>query len=479
MQTRNYDAAQTTRYTQQHFLYADSRDADALIRADLATLRNRARYEIRNNSYAKGIVETKANDLIGTGPRLQVITNDQDLNKRIEFLFSQWCKICDAEGRMTFNDIMQLAGSKQQDESGEAFIIFENAKSGDNWVREGPQVRLRLRLVEPDRVTNPGFASYNEKLHDGIEFNDEGHPTLYYILKQHPGSDYNFNLGFDYEKVSASQVIHLYRKDRPGQSRGVPWITPAIPLFAQLRRFTLATVEGAETAAKLSAILTQEKSNETFNQDYTETEVEDYDEVEIPRGSMLTMPAGSQLSQFKPEQPPSTYKDFKREILNEIARCLNMPFNVAAANSSEYNYASGRLDWQVYFRMIRTVRAWLTEHALDRIFLGWLKEAMLIREFRIPPLDTDLLNLKWFWPGSEHVDPVKEAKAQEIRLKNWTTNLAEEGAREGKDWEIELEQKKREIDKLKELGLLRDEDVPIYLGLVSKVAIPGGNGNGD
>ncbi len=34
------------------------------------------------------------------------------------------------------------------------------------------------------------------------------------------------------------------------------------------------------------------------------------------------------------EQPATTYAEFKREILNEIARCLNMPFNVAAGNSS-------------------------------------------------------------------------------------------------------------------------------------------------
>ena len=55
------------------------RDADGLS-ADAAnspevrrTLRNRARYEVANNSYARGIVLTLANDLIGTGPRLQML----------------------------------------------------------------------------------------------------------------------------------------------------------------------------------------------------------------------------------------------------------------------------------------------------------------------------------------------------------------------------------------------------------------------
>jgi hypothetical protein len=36
-----------------------------------ATLRNRARYEVASNSYAKGIVLTLANDAVGTGLRLR------------------------------------------------------------------------------------------------------------------------------------------------------------------------------------------------------------------------------------------------------------------------------------------------------------------------------------------------------------------------------------------------------------------------
>jgi hypothetical protein len=51
------------------------------------------------------------------------------------------------------------------------------------------------------------------------------------------------------------------------------------------------------------------------------------------------------------------------------------------------------------------------------------------------------------------VDPVKEAMAQAKRLENKTTTLANEFARQGRDWERELEQIAREDAKLKELGL--------------------------
>jgi len=448
---RSYDAAATTRHTENHWLYADGRDADSLIRADLATLRNRARYEIRNNCYAKGIVETKANDIVGTGPRLQVLSDDPGFNRRVEDLFGLWAEDCDIEGRLKFNEILRLVGSLQQDESGEAFVILENKRPRAHWLNfraNRPDVSLRLRVVEPDRIASPGLFD-RDNVRDGIEYDEDGRPARYYVLKAHPGSDRIDIVGaYEYNIVDANHVIHLYRQDRPGQSRGVPWITPAIPLFAQLRRFTLATVSAAETAANISATIESDPTGAEW-----EDEIDVMDEVEIARNAMLTLPPGRRMNQFKPEQPSSTYSDFKRELINEIARCLNMPFNVAAANSADYNYASGRLDWQIYFRFIRTVRAWLEEHFLDRVFFAWLREAQLIRSMQLPPIDTDRLMIQWFWPGAEHVDPVKEAVAQKTRLTNLTTTLAAEYAAQGRDYERELRQLAKERELLKELGL--------------------------
>ena len=60
---------------------------------------------------------------------------------------------------------------------------------------------------------------------------------------------------------------------------------------------------------------------------------------------------------------------------------------------------------------------------------------------------------QWFWDGAEHVDPAKEANAQATRLDNMTTNLANEYARQGKDWETELKQIAKERELLNELGL--------------------------
>jgi len=47
--------------------------------------------------------------------------------------------------------------------------------------------------------------------------------------------------------------------------------------------------------------------------------VEPMDLIELERNMLLTMPGGWKMSQIEPAQPATTYAEFKKEILNEIA----------------------------------------------------------------------------------------------------------------------------------------------------------------
>src|SRR5262245_63903079 len=88
-----YDAASTTDDNRRHWANADGLSANAANSPDVRrVLRNRARYEVANNSYARGIVLTLANDVVGTGPRLQMLTDDGEANRRIEQGFASWAK---------------------------------------------------------------------------------------------------------------------------------------------------------------------------------------------------------------------------------------------------------------------------------------------------------------------------------------------------------------------------------------------------
>lgn len=414
-----FDAAATSRDNAAHWSNADFLSADAEASASVrATLRNRARYEVSNNSYAKGIVQTLANDAIGTGPRLQMATEKETLNREIEKAFQEWAKAVSLAEKLR---TMRVA--RCQD--GEAFIMLvQNPKLPG-------KIKLDLQLIEADRVTDD-FHLVDPLAIDGIKLDTYGNPESYRVLKCHPGSESRDTTAAMI--IKAEHMIHIFRADRPGQHRGVPEITAALPLFAQLRRYTLAVLTAAESAANFAGIL------------YTDAPaggesdaVEAMDQIQLERNMLLTMPAGWKMGQLDPKQPTTTYAEFKKEILNEIARCLNMPFNVAAGNSAGYNYASGRLDHQTYYKSIKVDQSFIERVILDRIFALFIREYKLLNNIK-----EEALPHFWIWDGTEHVDPGKEANAQATRLMNLTTSLATEYAKQGKDWETELQQIARE-----------------------------------
>jgi len=436
-----FDAAQTTAENARHWAMADSMSADGAGSADVRRkLRQRARYEVANNSYAKGIVLTLANDCIGTGPRLQLLADDGEINRRVEAAFAEWAKAANLAEKLR---TMRMAKSTD----GETFAVLTA-----NPMIDSP-VKLDVQLVEADRVASPLMALLpvaNDV--DGITLDAYGNPQTYTILRQHPGDLAAWKT--QYDLVPADAVVHWFRADRPGQHRGIPEITPALPLFAQLRRYTLAVLGAAETAADFAAVLFTDApaSGEA-------AAVEPMDIVELEKRMATVLPDGWKLGQIKAEQPGTTYGEFKREILNEIARCLNLPYNIAACNSSGYNYASGRLDHQTYYKSIRVEQAHLAEGVLDRIFAAWIGEAELLSDFAY--LRTaDAAPHQWFFDGTEHVDPAKEANAQATRLASNTTTLATEHARQGKDWETELRQRAKERALMQELGLTEEQAAP-------------------
>jgi lambda family phage portal protein len=438
-----YDAAVTNEDNRRHWANADGLSANAANSAEVRrVLRNRSRYEVANNSYARGIVLTLAHDVVGTGPRLQLLTEDSEANRRIEQAFMAWAKAVGLAEKLC---TMRMARATD----GESFGILTNSPALPT------EIQLDLRLVEADQVTTPDLDRLSSRAVDGIVFDGAGNPIEYHVLRNHPG-DGNGALLRDYDRLPAAAVVHWFRADRPGQARGVPDIMPALPLFAQLRRFTLAVLAAAETAADFAGILyTDAPANGEADA------AEPFEPIELEKRALLTMPGGWKMSQLQAEQPATTYAEFKHEILNEIARCLNMPYNVAAANSSGYNYASGRLDHQTYFKAIRVEQSHLECVVLDRIFVAWLDEAALIPGLLPAGLGPFAeWNHQWFWDGHEHVDPAKEATAQATRLANHTTTLADEYARRGLDWETQLRQRAKELALMNELGLLSAAALP-------------------
>lgn len=435
-----FDAAQTTDDNSRHWAAADDLSADAALSASVRkTLRKRARYEAANNCYARGQVNALANDCVGTGPRLQMLTDSDELNAQIEREFAAWARAVKLARKLR---VMRKAKA----ESGEAFaILIANPR-----IRH--RVKLDLKVIEADRVQTPDLSSLQANAVDGVVFDDADNPIEYHVLRAHPGA--NTVLGASatqYDPVPAESMLHWYDADRPEQHRGLSELTPALPLFAYLRRFTLAVVAAAEWAASHAGIFhtTAPASGES-------AEVDPNTIMEFERGAGLFAPEGWDLEQLEPRQPAATYEMFKREILSESGRPRLMPVNVVTGDSSRHNYSSGRLDNQVYHRAMKVERFDCGLEILDKLLDRWLAEASVIPNFL--PVDSLLLDVlyvrhEWFWDGFGHVDPTKESDAETTRMGNFTSTLADEAAAQGKDWETQLETAARIERKKRELGL--------------------------
>lgn len=431
-----YDAAQTSVDNAKHWSMADSLSPDAANNAGVRRiLRNRARYEVANNTYARGIVNTLANYVIGTTPQIQILTDDDSVNDFIEEEFMAWAEEIDFAQKLR-------TMRKARCVDGEAFAIFINNPKLES------RVKLDIRIIECDMVTSPLSQIMDLYKTDGIDFDQYGNRTFYHILDEHPGGGMFASGLFNTKKYPADMVIHWYRMDRPGQNRGIPEITSSLPLFAQLRRYTLAVIAAAETAADFAAVL------EATGPAVTSDTIEAMDVLELEKRMATVLPEGWKLNQVDAKQPTNTYGEFKGEIINEIARCMDVPYNIAAGNSSKYNYASGRLDDQSFEKSVSIDRHDCKTVVLNPVFRKWKDEAVLIEGYLPQSCRTrQRIRRDWMFDGKGHVDPQKEANAQDIRLRNFSTNYASEFARQGKDWKKELQQAADEQAFLSRLNL--------------------------
>lgn len=420
-----YDAAQTTSENMEHWSYADDLSARAANSLPVRRLlRRRARYEAQNNSILAGMLLTLANDTIGSGPRLQMRTGNPADDKLIQREFAEWSR----EVRLAMK-LRTMVVTRVRD--GECFAkLYTNP-------RHRTAVWLDFETIESDQVTTPTLVPSVDHI-DGIIFDEWAQPSIYEILTHHPGDDYVPHDWFP-RQIPAADVMHWFRVDRPGQRRGIPEITPALPLFSMLRRYTLAVISCAETAANHAGVLEAGSGVDPTMADG----IEPFSEVATSRNNLVAVPFGWKLSQLHAEQPTQTYSDFKHEILNEIARCLNMPFNIAAGNSSGYNYSSGRLDHQVYFKAIGVSQSDCEHLVLDHLFRAWYAEANLVRtatgERIVPQLNLDYRCWQWAWDPAEDIDPNKTATARMTDLQTGSTNFQRIFAQQGLDWETEMD----------------------------------------
>lgn len=416
-----FDLAQTTADNRNHWAAADSHSARSALTPGVRKLqRERSRYEAENNSWYSGILSTATNHVVGTGPRLQVATANPEANARLEKAWGRWARKIGLTSKLR--------------------VMFETYwRDGEVFLLRGSRpalypISLDLLVYESEQVQNPYTASVTDRyVDDGIRFIPNTSEVEYFFLDHHP-SDPVFAATWKGEWKPAREVVHLFRPVRPGQIRGIPRAAPGLPLLAIMRRYELATVQAAETAA-----------NHALFMQYTGTAVApaasptDFAELEIARNMMTILPEGWAMNQLRPEQPATTLPMFLTALLTHFCRCMNIPYGLAAGTSKDSNFSSHKGD----IRNLWQSEVWAEQELLERtvldVVLGWfLEDAVLAPGLLddMPPIDN--IDHSWFWDGIPPLDEADAAGAAEIRLRSGQSTLNMEYARNGYDFDTSM-----------------------------------------
>ena len=425
-----YDAAQNTSQNEQHWLMSDSLSPNAS--NDIAVrrkLRTRSRYETGNNGYLNGVTRSLCQDFLGSGPTLK-ITDDRftDIQKRsIERRWLQRSKKIKLRKKLG-----QLRWAKC--ESGEGFLTGYNDKKLKH------PIKTNRSVIECDQVSHFNINNLINKSNgeiDGVKVNRHGSATHYHVLNSHPGETQLTTLRpHDGKWVPADQVIHWFHSPR-NALRGIPETTPTLPLWALLRRYTLAVVQNAEIAADFTILLkslqpaaTNPFSLSSSGEPSDSNSDNWFKSFPVDRGLMTVIPDGYDLDQLDPRQPIMNYDIFVFALVQEAIRPLMVPRNYALGSSNDSNMASGNLDRQIYLQAVEQERLSCNEEVLDKDLEEWWFEAIRIESYfeddvsfpnivslakKFQSLRDDPPEHSYHWDQvPEHVDPTKIANAISI-----------------------------------------------------------------
>lgn len=397
---RGYDGAQTGRRT--GGWTAGSTSADAEIAPNVAKLRNRCRDLVRNDPFASKTIRILVSNVIGSGihPDLE--------NQNTSNLWDDWAlepSACDADGCLDFYGIQQLV-ARTLFESGECLIRFRHTQ-----VKRQGAVPLQLQVLEPDyldsvkfeKLKNGGYIQY------GIEYDANGGRVAYWMFKEHPGGHTPMALGMESVRVPAEDVIHVYRKLRPGQARGVPILTPSMMKANDLSEYEEATLVRKAAEACITAVVQTDDGDAAVGTVSTEQDGRRVEE--LSPGTVEYLGTGESITFNNP--PASTGdKEFVNNSRHAIAAGWGVTYEQMTGDLSEVNYSSIRAGMLDFRREVEQTQDLVIIPMFCRIVIRmWARKAELIGK-RIIMAE----RVRWTKPRFDWVDPSEDIKSETDEL---------------------------------------------------------------
>jgi lambda family phage portal protein len=245
---RGYAAAQDSRASS---WAASGSSATAEVGAAAATVARRARDAVRNDPYATRMVDLWTGNAVGAG----ITTRWPD--KAHAEAWRRWAEStqCDAEGLLDLYGLQALV-MRAVVESGECFVRFIAVQP-----TPANPIGLQLQVLESDHLdtARTGLVEGAPTI-QGIALGEAGQPIGYWLHRVHPGASWLLPgaTWLSSERLPAADVLHIYRKRRPGQLRDVSWLAPVLTRLRDLGDYEAALLMKAKIEACLAAVVTEE-----------------------------------------------------------------------------------------------------------------------------------------------------------------------------------------------------------------------------
>lgn len=463
---RRYDGARGGRNYSNWF--TSNASANAEIWGSLSRLRDRSRDLCRNNDYARGAIIKLVDNVIFTGIGFQAqikqlknkTKTDEGINNQIESVWEHWAnnpEHCHTAGELNFAEIQQLA-LRSWLEVGEVFIRkVPNSFSGS-------PIPFSLEIIEADQCADEHNCSYNgNQIILGVEINKWRRPVAYWFYEDHPGDNWMSakTASRQLKRIPASEIIHLYFRERPGQLRGIPILASTLLRLKNIGDYEEHEQIAAKAAACIMAFVTTPDADLLDEPSLDGSNEELPPDAKLAPGVIRYLASGETLSAFDPKRPNPNVTGFIECQLRATGAGIGSSYESVSNDYSKTNYSSSRLSLLQSRDRFRVLQVAIISKFCRVVYHDWLEAAVMSSALPFP--DYELRpqryhDIRWTPRGWSWVDPQKEINATITAIKAGLTTLTEEIAKQGGDFEENIKIMAREREILAQYGISLDSN---------------------
>ena len=480
----NYGANLTKRSMRSWNYHGGSARED--IEDNLDVLRQRSRDAYMGIPIAAGMIKTMRTNVVCSGlvPTPQIDTDFLGLDeKRADELQAQivrefrlWADspACDADGIDNFWNLQRLAyiGYLM---NGDAFAVLPYEEQP--WKPYG----LEVQLIEADRVCSPDgydrLAPCTVNGHkvwqivQGVETDKTGRVVAYWICNHHPLARLD-STPMEWQRVEARgketsrrNILHIMKRERAGQLRGVPLLAPVLESLKQLGRYTEAEIDAAMVAAMVTVMIEKESPSDTapFGQVPPSAASDpnappDALGIELAPAAIFDLAPGEKANMLDPKHPTTTFDGFVTAEAKQMGAGTEIPIEVLFKNFSN-NYSASRGALNEFWRTCDMERSGFADSFCQPIYETFFAEAVARGRINAPGFFSDpaiakaYLGCRWNGPARTNLDAKKEIEAAILRIESGISTAEQETAQmTGGSYAANMRQRKREIEKMREAG---------------------------